>query len=59
MQHYQTSKEGEGGVHGETEARVEENEEEGITAPQALADLDVLQEQDIGHTTSVSQPDLV
>ena len=63
MQHYQTVKEGEGAaVNGEGEARGDDgdmgDDDEGLTAPQTLADLDVLQDQDIGHTTTVPQPDL-
>ncbi|KAI8746429.1 zinc finger protein 236 [Biomphalaria glabrata] len=64
MQHYQTVKEGEGTVTIGEGADVKDDdeaeivEEDGLTGAQALADLDVLQEHEIGHTTTVSQPDL-
>ncbi|KAH9518513.1 hypothetical protein Btru_017009 [Bulinus truncatus] len=64
MQHYHTVKEGEGTgvsgdggeVRGDDEAEIVE--EDALTGPQSLADLDVLQEHDIGHTTTITQPDL-
>ncbi|CAL1538812.1 unnamed protein product, partial [Lymnaea stagnalis] len=64
MQHYQTVKEGEGaggtvdGGEGRAEDEAEIVEEDGLTGGQSLSDLDVLQEHEIGHTTTVTQPDL-
>ncbi|BFZ19708.1 hypothetical protein BsWGS_22746 [Bradybaena similaris] len=60
LQHYQTVKEGEGGGDG-GDGRDEDGEVvevDALTGSQALADLDVLQEQVIGHTTTVSHSDL-
>lgn len=60
LQHYQTVKEGEGGTDG-GEGRDEDGEVvevDALTGSQTLADLDVLQEQVIAHTTTVSHSDL-
>ncbi|CAG5136803.1 unnamed protein product, partial [Candidula unifasciata] len=64
MQHYETIKEGDGGAGAADggEGRGDEDGEmvevDGLTGSQTLADLDVLQEQVISHTTTVNHSDL-